>query len=127
MHALVTLFHSITKRILDIAPTPLMRCIICMPLLLCLGMTIMLLTHWNKFPSQIPLYYSRPWGEDQLTTPMFLFLLPGGTLVWYTAAILLIYTRMHEYHIFSQLLLASQVIIALFATLVVVNILMLVT
>lgn len=33
---------------------------------------------YTKFPPQIPLYYSLPWGEEQLTHPSILFLLLGG-------------------------------------------------
>jgi hypothetical protein len=29
-----------------------------------------------NLPPQLPLYYSRPWGEDQLATPQELLLLP---------------------------------------------------
>lgn len=29
---------------------------------------------WRSLPSQLPLFYSRPWGEQQLATPLFLSL-----------------------------------------------------
>lgn len=29
---------------------------------------------WTKLPPQIPLYFSRPWGEEQLAKPVFIFL-----------------------------------------------------
>lgn len=31
---------------------------------------------WQKLPSEVPLYYSLPWGEEQLVTPLSLFILP---------------------------------------------------
>ena len=31
---------------------------------------------FSTFPPQIPLFYSRPWGESQLTDWWFIFLLP---------------------------------------------------
>lgn len=36
------------------------------------------LIFWKKnlLPDQVPLFYSRPWGEEQLVTNLFLFLLP---------------------------------------------------
>lgn len=34
-----------------------------------------------KLPPQVPLFYSRPWGEEQLTSPHSLFLLPGVIFV----------------------------------------------
>lgn len=29
---------------------------------------------WTKLPAQVPIFYSRPWGEEQLGRPIFLFL-----------------------------------------------------
>ncbi len=31
---------------------------------------------FSKLPPQIPLFYSRPWGEDQLVDYWFIFILP---------------------------------------------------
>src|SRR3989344_278947 len=28
---------------------------------------------YKEFPPQVPLYYSRPWGEDQLVSPVMIF------------------------------------------------------
>ncbi|MBI2326896.1 hypothetical protein HYU92_01110 [Candidatus Curtissbacteria bacterium] len=36
---------------------------------------------WSKLPPEIPLYYSRPWGENVLSPPVGLWLLPGIGLV----------------------------------------------
>ena len=36
---------------------------------------------WSKLPPQIPLFYSRPWGEDQLVNPYLLPILPGGIII----------------------------------------------
>lgn len=35
---------------------------------------------YSKIPPQVPLYYSRPWGEDQLVEKINLFLLPLSIL-----------------------------------------------
>ena len=32
---------------------------------------------WSSLPPQVPLFYSRPWGAEQLVHPAVLFLLPG--------------------------------------------------
>lgn len=37
---------------------------------------ILLLFFWRKLPPQVPLLYSRPWGEEQLVSTAGLFLLP---------------------------------------------------
>jgi len=31
---------------------------------------------WRKLPPQVPLFYSRPWGGEQLVTPTRLLILP---------------------------------------------------
>lgn len=36
---------------------------------------------WRSLPPQVPLFYSRPWGEEQLATPASLFILPGLSLI----------------------------------------------
>lgn len=38
---------------------------------------------WKKLPPEVPLFYSRPWGEEQLGNPLML-LLPGAlaALFW---------------------------------------------
>jgi len=36
-----------------------------------------LLVYARHFPPQVPLWYSRPWGEEQLTSPIWLLILPG--------------------------------------------------
>lgn len=43
-----------------------------------LGITIVF---WNQIPPLIPLFYSRPWGADQLTSKYLIFLIPGLILV----------------------------------------------
>lgn len=35
----------------------------------------------NYLPEQVPLFYSRPWGKEQLTNKYYLSLVPGISLV----------------------------------------------
>lgn len=37
--------------------------------------------NWRNLPPQVPLLYSRPWGQDQLIHPVWLWLLPGASLL----------------------------------------------
>tara|TARA_Y100000310_G_C20602590_1_gene773839 strand:+ start:205 stop:546 length:342 start_codon:yes stop_codon:yes gene_type:complete len=34
----------------------------------------LIVAFWTKLPPEAPLYFSRPWGEAQLTSPLFLIL-----------------------------------------------------
>ena len=36
---------------------------------------------YSSLPPQVPLFYSRPWGEEQLGESFWLMLLPGGSLL----------------------------------------------
>lgn len=42
---------------------------------------VLILFGWKFFPTEIPLFYSRPWGQEQLAKPLTLFILPGLGLV----------------------------------------------
>ncbi|MDO8551478.1 MAG: hypothetical protein Q7S03_02255 [bacterium] len=37
---------------------------------------------WAKLPPQIPLFYSRPWGEEQLAPQAYIFLLPSSIFIF---------------------------------------------
>ena len=37
----------------------------------------LILVSFGKLPPQVPLFYSRPWGETLLAAPFWLWLLPG--------------------------------------------------
>lgn len=39
-------------------------------------MILMFLLKFNHLPPQIPLFYSKPWGEDQLVEYWIIFILP---------------------------------------------------
>ncbi len=50
--------------------------------LLCLGLGLVFwLWQYHNLPPQVPLFYSRPWGEVQLVPPLALAILPGGTII----------------------------------------------
>ena len=36
---------------------------------------------WSKLPPEVPLFYSLPWGKEQLASPVFLWFLPLSSLV----------------------------------------------
>ena len=43
-------------------------------IIVCLGITTVF---WNQLPPLVPLFYSRPWGTDQLASKYLIFLIPG--------------------------------------------------
>ena len=60
------------------------RNIIKLALLFWLAEILLIGVAWSFLPYQVPLFYSQPWGEEQLATPINLFLLPGlGLLIFF--------------------------------------------
>jgi len=42
---------------------------------------LIIILKWPSLPPEVPLFYSLPWGEEQLATPFELLLLPITSLV----------------------------------------------
>ncbi len=120
------IFDVFQKRITPLLTKRTFRIIFFLPLILIVGTAIVITVYFSQLPPQIPLYYSRPWGDDQLTTPIFLFLLPLGSLFWYLVTVVCIAFETHQYRVFSQLLLIFSLIVTVLATYTVGTILILV-
>lgn len=75
----------------------------------------LLIWAWDKLPTQVPLWYSKPWGEDRLTSPSWLFLLPGATCIWYIINTLLSIHVTKDHLVFSQILSLSSLLIGSFS------------
>jgi hypothetical protein len=44
----------------------------------CLVLTLGLLgIFWGSLPPSVPLWYERPWGQEQLAKPIFLLIIPA--------------------------------------------------
>ena|SRR3990167_6822165 len=41
-----------------------------------LAQVSLLLASWGRLPPEVPIFYSRPWGEKMLAAPIFLWILP---------------------------------------------------
>lgn len=118
---------SIKRRIRHLTTSPLMRMIVVTPPAVCLIMSCIILWQLPGLPPQVPLYYSRPWGSEQLAHPLFLFLLPASTMFWYVISILLIHIQTYQYRVFAQLLLTAQTVMSLGMLYILIRIILLVT
>ncbi len=82
---------------------------------------------WRKLPPLLPLFFSLPWGEEQLTQPKTLiFLLLGvlGLVILNYIFVLLFYSKTTY---FSRMLSVSTVIISFMILFAIVHIIWLVT
>lgn len=95
-------------------------------ILFVLSMAI-LLWRWRMLPPMVPLWYSRPWGADQLASPYWLILLPLASLFLYGVNFLVSMYVMAEYLIFTQMLFLSSLVVNLLSFVTLMKILFLVT
>jgi len=82
--------------------------------LICFSILILVLS-WNKLPTEVPLWYSKPWGKDRLANPLWLFLLPGASFFWYIINSLLSIHVTKEHLVFSQILFLSALLGSMFS------------
>lgn len=42
----------------------------------------LIVLNWRTLPPQVPIFYSKPWGEPMLAAPIFLWILPSLTVIF---------------------------------------------
>lgn len=88
---------------------------------------ILITIRWQSLPPKIPLWYGKPWGEDQLASAAWIFILPLGSLFIYIFNIVLSVYFASEYLIFAQILSLSSLLISIFSFIDVAKIIFLIT
>jgi len=79
------------------------------------GQLVLLFFKFNNLPSQVPFYYSLPWGESQLASASTLFILPMFSIIFLLIDHLLATYFLNHIKIFSQILLVSSLIFSAFS------------
>ena len=87
----------------------------------------LLLWRWRMLPPLVPLWYSRPWGTDQLASPYWLLVLPISSLILYAVNFLTSMYVIGEYLIFTQMLFLSSLVVSTLSFVALIKILFLVT
>lgn len=83
---------------------------------------------WNNFPPSLPLYYSLPWGEEQLAPPITLGILILGTIALIsTINLVSSFLTFKNYKYYSQILLIANPIIAILTAITILQIVLLIT
>lgn len=77
-----------------------------------LAQTSLLLVSWGKLPPEVPLFYSRPWGEQILAVPIFLYLLPAVALFCLLLNFLLANFILRGDFFLRRVLLATAILVA---------------
>jgi len=86
-----------------------------------------ILLKWNQLPPEIPLFFSRPWGNDQLTPPINLWLLPGFSLLVLISNFFLAITGFKKEVLTRRLLAGNSLLFSLLCGLTIYKIIALVT
>lgn len=82
---------------------------------------------FNDLPQQVPLYYSLPWGEDQLASTASLFLLPTFSIVVLLINDLAATFFFKSIILFSRLLVIFSLIFSLLASVSLTKIILLIS
>ena len=87
---------------------------------------ILLLWQWKTLPPQVPLWYTKPWGAEQLADPHWLFILPLASLLIYIINIFASIYITADYLVFTQMISLSSLLISFLSCVTLIKILFLV-
>jgi divalent metal cation (Fe/Co/Zn/Cd) transporter len=81
-----------------------------------LGVSIFLIiTSTNRLPLAVPIWFSKPWGEERLADPTFLWLIPViNAFLIFANLLLAYYFRAKERVLYSILIWVSPIISIMF-------------
>jgi uncharacterized membrane protein len=87
----------------------------------------LIILFYPKLPPQIPLFFSRPWGEQQLVLPILIIILPIFSLVFLIINSLIASMFLDKEKFLSQVLVFGSVIFTIFNTIAMIKIFLLTT
>jgi hypothetical protein len=96
-------------------------------LLLIIFQLTLLIIKFNSLPAQVPLYYSLPWGEEQLAAAASLFLLPTFSIVVLLVNNLIATFFLKTTPLFSRLLTIFSLVFSLLSSIALTRIIILIS
>jgi len=84
------------------------------------------LLYWSRLPPLVPLWFSRPWGLERLTSVFGLFFPPLSCVFWLLTTIHISIRLLKEHLVFSQILSVVTLIISIMSFITVATIITLV-
>lgn len=82
---------------------------------------------WSSLPPQIPMWYSRPWGDERLATPWFLFLPLISAIIVYIMNLTVIVRVATDHPMFARVLLLTSLLVSLLSGIMVIRIVTLIS
>ncbi len=86
-----------------------------------------LVWRFNRLPPQLPLYYSLPWGEDQLASPIELVIFSSSLILFWGVQVFGAFILYRKYTYLARLLLVGSILITVLGLYSAMRILFLVT
>ncbi len=96
-------------------------------LLFFVGSFLFIVWRFKNLPPTVPLWYSKPWGNEQLASPLWLFILPLGSLFWYLVDLCIVAWQGNRYRIFTQALFLATFLVSFLSFVTLIKILFLIT
>lgn len=88
--------------------------------------TSIVLWYWQKLPTKIPLWFSRPWGEERLTHPALLLIPILVSVLVYVGNIMVANKFTLEHPLFTRILFLTSTMVSLMTLYIVLRILTLI-
>lgn len=82
---------------------------------------------WRSLPPAVPLWYSRPWGNERLASSLWLVILPLGSFFWFITDIIIATFISRDYPVFTRVLFLSSLLVSFMALVTLTKIIFLVT
>jgi len=99
---------------LAIFSRPVVKIALIIAILLFLGMVGFFLINYQQLPPQVPIFYSRPWGKEQLAPPLALLILPAMSL-FVLGLNLFLASFLEEYPFLAQIFIWTAVLFSFLA------------
>ncbi len=88
--------------------------------------TSIILWYWRKLPTKIPLWFSRPWGEERLTHPALLLIPILVSVLVYVGNIMAANKFTLEHPLFTRILFLTSTTVSLMSMYIILKILTLI-
>jgi len=88
---------------------------------------LIIILKWKKLPPEVPLFYSLPWGEEQLADPLQLLILPFSSLVAFTLNFFLASIFLEKEPWLCRILILTSTVFSFLSMLTLIKIIFLIT
>lgn len=87
---------------------------------------LVILISWQALPPEVPLFYSRPWGKEQLIRPIGLFLIPCLSFIVFLINFAFLKFTPKKEGLLQQILISTSVLFNLMCLITLIQIIKLV-